>query len=114
MTLVLNNRALIGHRRYYDFVDAVPQLAEELCVNVYSSNISAYIRYNAKVMIETSVDKCNELNFSDVHPSVNYFGALANVTKGFILFARNPMYKPQKNEIYSLNIFLLRCSVNGQ
>ena len=108
---------LIGHRRYYDFIDAVPQLAEELCVNVYCSNISAYIRHNAKIMIETTVDIRNELNFSEVHPSVNYFGALANVILtplGFILFARNPMYKPQKNEIHSLNIFLLRCPVNGQ
>ena len=48
-------------------VGAVPQLASKLHVNVYCFNFSAYIRYFAKVFVETNVNISNELNFSEVY-----------------------------------------------
>ena len=72
---------LIGRRRRYDVIDAVPLLAEKLRVNVFSCfNISAYIRFFVNVLIEINVNISNELNISDVYGSVNYIWSLAKFT----------------------------------
>ena len=72
--------SLIGCRRCHDVIDAVPLLAEKLCVNVFLLQFSAYIRFFVKVLIEMNVNRSNELNISDVYRSVNYIGSLAKFT----------------------------------
>ena len=54
-----------------------PQSAEKPRLNIYCFNFSAYISFFVKGLIETNVNVSNELNFSDVYPSVNYTGSPA-------------------------------------
>ena len=61
-----------------------------------------------------NINISNELNFSDVHRSVNYIGSLAQFTWGgggvHSLCPRPNVVlhfdKPQKNEIHSLNNYI--------
>ena len=73
---------LIGRR------GAVPQLEENLRVNVLLLKFYAYLRSFAKVLIETNLNISNEFNFPDSHRSVNYIGSLAKFT---CHFARDPI-----------------------
>ena len=74
------NDVKIGCRRCHDRINAVPLLAEKLCVNVFLLQFSTYIRFFVKVLIEMNVNRSNELNISDVYRSVNYIGSLAKLT----------------------------------
>ena len=47
---------LIGHSQHYDIIDTVKKLAEKLCVNVYCFNLTAYVRFFIKVLLETNVN----------------------------------------------------------
>ena len=60
--------------------DAVPRLAGKLRVTFYCFNLSAYIRFFAKVLIETNVNISKELIFSSLFQSVNYIESLAKFT----------------------------------
>ena len=71
---------LTGWTDVCDVTDAVPLLAEKLCVNVFLLQFSAYIRFCINVLIEMNVNISNELNFSDVYRSVNYNVSLAKFT----------------------------------
>ena len=76
-------------------------------------NFSAYIRFFINVLIEIDVSISNELHFSGVYQSVNYIRSLAKFTwfqGSFTLYATQcclHFNKPQKNEIHSLNIYIL-------
>ena len=59
----------------------------------FTVSISAftYLRFFAKVLIETNVNISNQLNFSDGYHSVNYTGSIAKLTCGLIYFVCNTM-----------------------
>ena len=56
-------------------------------------------------LIQTNLNISNEITFSDVYRSINYIGSLAKFilipSGSFTLHATQ--WKPQKNEIHSLN-----------
>ena len=57
---------LIGRRRHNDDIEAVPQLAEKQRVIFYCLNISIYLLFFFKVLIETDVSISNKLNLTSV------------------------------------------------
>ena len=46
----------------------------------FTASILALFKISVKVLIETNVNISDELDFSDVYRSVNYFGSLAKLT----------------------------------
>ena len=74
----------------------------------YCFSFSTYIKFFVKIFILTNVNISNELNISDVNPSVKYNGSLARGS--FILHATQcSLYldKPQKNGIHSSNKYTI-------
>ena len=79
--MIVNN--LIGHQRRHDVNDTVPLLLVivlKLRVNVFKFQFSLYDRSFIKFWVEMNVNISNELNFSEVHRSINYNEPLAKFT----------------------------------
>ena len=54
---------LIGRRQYHKIIDAVPQLADKLCVKCLTCNARAYIKIFVNVLIVANVNLSDELLF---------------------------------------------------
>ena len=56
------------------------KVSRKMRVNFYNFNLSAHIRFFAKVLIETNVNISKKLIFSHLYRSVNYIESLAKFT----------------------------------
>ena len=70
-----------GRRRHHDIIYAVPKLAGPLRLNISLRQFNHSCKiFCQRFLVETNVNISNELNFSDVHRSVNYIGSLVQFT----------------------------------